>query len=80
MAIKLYVVAPNIFGFTIWSLLHITLLVPVILRQILDFEKCVHPCLAIYLGTSRTSKHGSFLCENSGSLRVHLQFGETEDI
>jgi len=36
-AIKFWLVAPNICVFSIWNLLHITLLVPTILRWLLDF-------------------------------------------
>jgi len=40
VATKFCVVASNICGFSVWTLLHVTVLAPRILRWLLDFCKC----------------------------------------
>ena len=40
-------VTPNIFGPSVWNLLHVTLLATGILKWLVDFWEVLHPCLSI---------------------------------
>ena len=42
-ATKFITVAPNACGYSVWNLLHVTLLAPRIFRWLLDFGEFVHP-------------------------------------
>jgi hypothetical protein len=44
---KFCVVVPNTFGFTVWNMIHITYLVPRILRWRLHFIKFVHSWMVV---------------------------------
>ena len=44
---KFCAVAPNIFGSSVWNLLHVTILAPRILRWLLNFKKNI--CDSLYV-------------------------------